>query len=130
MPKEAAPTVLVVDDERDFLDLTCCVLGDEGYKVEVAEDGQKAWKKLEDGLIPDAILLDIVMPNMSGVEFMDRLKAAERYAKVPVVLCSALHPDNVPRRTLSLCDACLFKPFELDDLLKQVGTIVRGSGIN
>lgn len=85
MPK----TILVVDDNRDFLHLMELTLRKEGYAVLLAESALKASEVLEQGL-PDAILLDIMMPARNGLEFLEDLRWDARYEKVPVLVVTAM----------------------------------------
>lgn len=64
-------------------------LSDEGYRVVTAHHGMKAMEILKDGLAPDAILLDIMMPVMNGWEFWDRLQARPAWRNIPVIVLTA-----------------------------------------
>ena len=85
MPK----TILVVDDNRDFLHLMELTLQKEGYAVLLAESALKASDLLEQRL-PDAILLDIMMPARNGLEFLEDLRWDARYEKIPVLVVTAM----------------------------------------
>ena len=81
-------TVLVVDDAEAYVDILVDALG-ESYHVSVAMDGQAALEAVEEEP-PDLILLDIMMPEMDGYEVCRRLKADDRFAKIPVIFLTAL----------------------------------------
>jgi len=84
----AAPRLLLVDDEEDVLELLAAVFEREGFRTTVARDGKSALSLAYDE-IPDAILLDIMMPEMDGWEVLRALKADERTRRIPVAILSA-----------------------------------------
>ena len=106
-------TVLVVDDERQIVQLVADLLTDEGYDVRCAYDGVMALEAV-DRSPPDLVLTDVKMPRLDGVALARRLR--ERGCRVPVVLMSAVYADaklsGVP---------FVPKPFDLDHLLAVVG---------
>ncbi|MGN1146377.1 MAG: response regulator, partial [Acetatifactor sp.] len=79
--------ILVVDDDTANLMLAQKLLGKE-YRIAAANSGAAAFKYLENNR-PDLILLDINMPEMDGFQVMERLKAEERFASVPVIFLTA-----------------------------------------
>ncbi len=83
------PVVLVVDDTPSSLGLLCDVLEGEGYTVLVARDGDAALQRLE-LVVPDAILLDAVMPGLSGFETCRRIKADPALAHIPIIFMTGL----------------------------------------
>ena len=88
-PDAARPTVLVVDDAPTSLGMLCDSLESEGYTVLIARDGEAALQRL--GLVvPDAILLDAVMPGLSGFDTCRRIKADSGLAHVPVIFMTGL----------------------------------------
>ena len=110
------PTVLVVDDDSDSRDTLADVLADEGYVVRVTGDAAQALAMLEGGLRPDVVLLDLVMPGMSGDEMLARLRGTEA-ANVPVIVLSAMHDWRPPEGVMSLR-----KPATLERVLAAVKT--------
>jgi CheY-like chemotaxis protein len=118
--------ILIVDDDDDVRDACVAVLGEEGYTTRTARNGREALDLLHQDLHPAVILLDLMMPEMNGFEFRARQLADPSIADLPVVVLTAgtmsdrirqLHPD-----------ACLTKPFELDDLLGAVASAARRDG--
>lgn len=85
----AAPTVLVVDDMPDARDVLARLLRLDGYKSLTAEDGISALAVVEADP-PDLILLDLTMPGMDGLDVLRRLQADSRYARLPVILFTAV----------------------------------------
>ena len=81
--------ILVVDDEPDFAGIVQTNLEKEGFEVEVAYSGVEGLEKVKANP-PDAIVLDIMMPEMDGYQVCKELKADEQYADIPVVLLTAV----------------------------------------
>jgi CheY-like chemotaxis protein len=105
------PTVLVVDDDRDVRESVAAVLEDAGYDVELAENGAQALACLRRGR-PDLMVLDLMMPIMSGWEVLEVLREEPELGDVHVLVLSAVRaPGGLPR---------LEKPMRLDELLTSV----------
>jgi DNA-binding NarL/FixJ family response regulator len=81
--------VLVVDDAPDTLRMLCDALAQEGYTVLVARDAAEAWQRF-DVAVPDAVLLDAMMPGETGFELCRRLKGEPAWAHVPVIFMTGL----------------------------------------
>lgn len=111
-------TVLVIDDDSDIRDLIAETLIDEGYHVLTSGDGQTA-VALAAAQPPGLILLDLMMPKMSGWQVIEELKASSRTSSTPVVLVSASRDLQTISRQLGAA-SCLAKPFDLDTLVKMV----------
>ncbi|MDD2791572.1 MAG: sigma-54 dependent transcriptional regulator [Sediminibacterium sp.] len=79
------PAILIIDDERAIRNVLKDILGNEGYQVEEAADGEDGFKKLKAGRF-DAVLCDIKMPKLDGIEFLQ--KAREEVPDVPVIMIS------------------------------------------
>lgn len=111
--------VLVIEDERDIREALAEALEYEGYEVAVAANGREALRSLDRGPIPDVILLDLVMPEMSGWEFRQVQVRDPALAGIPVVVVSASDPGSArPDRHLP-------KPFAIDALFDAVAELVR-----
>jgi len=104
-------TVLVVDDDAQIRDTVGEVLEDEGYEVLRAENGVRALELLE-AAQPDLVLLDLMMPVMSGWEVLEKLNDRDELAHIPVVVISAMKAPGVRM--------CLAKPIDLQHLLQVV----------
>lgn len=110
------PVLMVVDDDVDIRDSLTDVLGDEGYEVMVASDGNDALHKLRVGQRPWLILLDWMMPGCDGATFRARQKNDPSISEVPVVLLTA---DAHTERKMRELDAVAYltKPVDLERLL-------------
>jgi two-component system alkaline phosphatase synthesis response regulator PhoP len=81
--------ILVVDDEPDFCAIVQGQLEKEGFAVELAYDGVQGLEKVQANP-PDAIVLDVMMPEMDGYEMCNKLKSDEKYADIPIILLTAV----------------------------------------
>ncbi|MFO7554401.1 MAG: response regulator [Desulfobacterales bacterium] len=81
--------ILVVDDEPDFCAIVQGQLEKEGFAVELAYDGVEGLEKVQ-ASPPDAIVLDVMMPEMDGYEMCKKLKADEKCCNIPVILLTAV----------------------------------------
>jgi class 3 adenylate cyclase/CheY-like chemotaxis protein len=100
-PELDRKTVLVVDDTPDNLSLMSGLLRDE-YKVKLANSGEKALKAVQGDNPPDLILLDIMMPGMSGYEVCAALKAEPRTRDIPVIFLTAMSAPEDEQKGLEL----------------------------
>lgn len=95
------PTILVVDDTPDNIDLLCAVLAD-GYRTKVALNGERALKIAAGADQPDLILLDVMMPGMSGYEVCRALKADPATAHIPVIFVTAMSEEADEQQGLAM----------------------------
>jgi two-component system KDP operon response regulator KdpE len=118
------PLILAVDDEAGILRLIKLELTSQGFRVVVANDGEEALRLAEQQR-PDIVVLDILMPDMTGLEVMRRLR--ER-SQVPVILLTGKDHDEDKVRGLELgADDYLVKPFNPDELSARVRAVLRRS---
>ena len=121
----SAMKILVVDDERAVRDSLRRALELEGYEIELAGDGNEALSTLgRDEPQPDAVILDVLMPGVDGLEVCRRLRAAGNH--VPVLMLTAR--DEVENRVAGLdagADDYVTKPFALEELLARVRALLR-----
>jgi PAS domain S-box-containing protein len=117
--------ILVVDDTPTNLEVLFDLLGNSGFKVLIAENGESAIEKANYAL-PDLILLDIIMPGMDGFEACRRLKANDVTQSIPVLFITALNEstDKVKGFHLGAVDF-ITKPFQCEEVLARVETHVR-----
>ncbi len=110
--------LLVIDDEPPSRDLLQSSLSKQGYEVCVAKDGFAALAQMR-GALPDLIVTDLKMPNMSGFEFLSI--ARRRFPQIPTIAVSGeFHPPVAPLGVLA--DAFLVKPFRFEELLAKIAT--------
>ena len=116
--------ILVVDDNEDVVHITASFLNAKGYTVETAVDGQRALAMIA-AHPPDCILLDIMMPNMSGIEVLNRLKERPETASIPVILVTAKSRDeDVLSGYKEGADYFITKPFSAQQLIYGVRLVL------
>jgi two-component system alkaline phosphatase synthesis response regulator PhoP len=124
-PTPSRKKVLIVDDEKDIVDLVAYNLGRNGYDTITAGNGNEA---LESAIknTPDLIILDLMVPGIDGTEVARRLKADARTNKIPIVMLTAKseETDVVVGLTLG-ADDYVTKPFSMKVLLARVGSVLR-----
>jgi CheY-like chemotaxis protein len=107
-------TVLIVDDESDIRDTLKEVFEDEGYDVVVARNGIEAMKVLAGPIPPCAVILDLIMPIMTGNEVLAEIRRDPRLTAVPVIVSTsdpARAPSGVP---------VMKKPIDLNRMLAEI----------
>jgi DNA-binding response OmpR family regulator len=123
--EDRRPRVLVVDDEQHIVDFVAMGLEGRGMEVECALNGRDALAGMEK-FRPDVIVLDLMLPGLSGIEFCERVRAK---SEVPVLILSAR--DEVEDRVAGLnsgADDYLVKPFAFEELAARVVALLRRSG--
>jgi len=121
-----AVKILVVDDERAVRESLRRALELEGYEIELAADGQEALSRLQTNgeAQPDAVILDLLMPGVDGLEVCRRLRRNGN--RVPVLMLTAR--DEVENRVAGLdagADDYVTKPFALEELVARVRALLR-----
>lgn len=114
--------ILIVEDDRRIRDMLRRTLIFEGYDVVAAEDGESALRLVRDKL-PDAVVLDLMLPGIDGLEVCRRLRAV---SDVPIIMLTAR--DAVPDRITGLdagADDYMVKPFAFDELLARLRALFR-----
>jgi DNA-binding response OmpR family regulator len=115
--------VLIVEDDADIRELLKVFLEADGYQVRVAADGIDALAQLQNGFKPRMILLDLMMPRMDGEQFLKQMRAAGKFAKIPVVIMSGHCAGRITASQIGAA-CCLMKPVELEELLGTVRRLV------
>jgi len=118
-------TVLVVEDERDIVELIRYNLAREGYAVKAAYDGAMGAQMAERDL-PDIVLLDLMLPKMDGLEVCRKIKENPRTAHIPIVMVTAKGEESDVVTGLSLgADDYITKPFSPRVLAARVKAVLR-----
>lgn len=118
------PKVLVVDDDEAVRNLLTTVLKLEGYEVATARDGREAIRMAEVESF-DAILLDLMMPHLSGEDTLRVLRDRERSSVTPIIIITAKEGDEpIVETTVAGADAYLSKPFEPEMVLTLLKRLI------
>jgi CheY-like chemotaxis protein len=124
--KSLGPRILVVDDTPALLDVVRACLEEEGYHVATCLESREAVRLAQEEQ-PDVIMLDVIMPEVSGWEVLSRLRKDRRFLGTPVIVCTAYVEEALgrlaelkgPDQHLGL----LPKPFDIDELIEVVASV-------
>jgi DNA-binding response OmpR family regulator len=112
--------ILVVDDESDIVKILSMRLKVNGYDVISALDGEDGLNKAKTQK-PDLIILDLMLPKLSGYEICRMLKFDDEFKSIPIIILSALHEQQEREKTVeSGADAFFLKPFDLEQMLAKL----------
>ena len=121
------PHVLIVEDEAPQREVLCYNLEAEGFRATKAEDGEEALLMVEEET-PDVIVLDWMLPNVSGIEVCRRLKTRPETRNVPIIMLSARSEEVDKVRGLETgADDYVVKPYSVSELMARVRTQLRRS---
>ena len=124
----AKPTILVVEDEAPLLTLLRYNLEKQGFRVEEAADGQEALLRVSEAR-PDLVLLDWMLPALSGIEVCRQLRRRPGTRDLPIIMVTARTEDQDAVRALDTgADDYIAKPFAMEALLARIRALLRRSG--
>jgi CheY-like chemotaxis protein len=118
---DSSKFVLIVDDDPNLLEVTSFVIESEGMAVETARNGREALTLLRAGRLPGLVLLDLMMPVMSGWEFLDEVAKDPSLRQIPIVVLTAAEHVQVTGAM-----EVLSKPMDLMALLRVVQRYLGG----
>jgi len=117
--------ILLVDDEKDLVDVVTMRLEANDYEVIVAYDGQEALDKAKNET-PDLIILDLMLPKIDGYKVCRMLKFDKKYKKIPIILFSARAQEGDVKMGEDVgADAYITKPFEPQVLLDKIEELLK-----
>jgi putative two-component system response regulator len=122
-------TILVVDDNPDSITILQSILTTRGYTVVTAETGTDALRLVQADPRPDLVLLDVMMPEMNGIEVLQKIKETHATSKVPVILVTAkTHDEDVLSGYQYGADYYITKPFTAKQLLYGIDLVLGKAG--
>ncbi len=128
MSGSTKPMVLVVEDEASLVTMLRYNLEKQGFRVEEAADGQEALTRIAETQ-PDLVLLDWMLPVVSGIEVCRQIRRCPATRELPVIMLTARTEDQDAVRALNTgADDYVTKPFNLDSLLARMRALLRRSG--
>jgi DNA-binding response OmpR family regulator len=117
---ERRKKVLLIDDDRLIVMLFKDIIKAAGYDIETASMGKEAWDKIQHSH-PDLIVLDVMLPEMSGFEIARRAKADHALKAIPIIILTALRsPSDVSEAKLAGADEVLLKPLNPEKLMERI----------
>jgi CheY-like chemotaxis protein len=119
--------IMLVDDEQDQIFSIKTGFEQEfpnEYEIIGVESGAKCFKLLEKSEIPDLILLDIMMPEMSGWEVFDKLRANQSWKNIPVIFITARSDGLAANAGAMIADDYIEKPIEIKELKTRIDTVL------
>jgi two-component system phosphate regulon response regulator PhoB len=120
-------TILIVEDEADLSELMRYNLEAESFRVVTAESGDEAVERIRDG-VPDLILLDWMLPGLSGIELCRRWRSREETARTPIIMITARGEEEERVRGLATgADDYVVKPFSMPELVARIQALLRRS---
>jgi DNA-binding response OmpR family regulator len=124
-----AKKILIVDDEPDMLEILRFRLEKNGYKIVTASSGEEGLKKAETAK-PDLILLDILLPGMSGLEVARKLKKNKLTKNIPIIIVTALiGKDVMSEGVKDGAEYLISKPFDPAELLAEIKKVVEDKSV-
>jgi two-component system phosphate regulon response regulator PhoB len=127
MSSMSRPLVLVVEDEASLVTMLRYNLEKQGFRVEEAVDGQEALTRIAETQ-PDLVLLDWMLPAMSGLEVCRQIRRRAATRDLPVIMVTARTEDQDAVRSLNVgADDYITKPFSMDALLARIRALLRRS---
>jgi DNA-binding response OmpR family regulator len=118
--------ILIIEDEQDIRELMSIQLKSSGYSVETVENADKALEMLNNHLRVDLILVDWMLPGLSGLEFTRQVKGHKEWKTIPLIMVTALtQPEDIVRGLDAGAQDYLTKPFDMDVLLARVRVQLR-----
>ncbi|GAB4352623.1 MAG: phosphate regulon transcriptional regulator PhoB [Gammaproteobacteria bacterium] len=119
--------ILIVEDEEAIRAMTALALEQSGFEVEEAEDATVAWNKVNDRL-PDLVLLDWMLPGVSGIEFARRMRRDEMTREIPIIMLTARTEEHDKIRGLDAgADDYITKPFSPKEMIARIRAVLRRS---
>jgi len=118
--------VMIIDDDQQFLDEVVDALNSKGYTVRSFANGKNASRHARE-IMPDIILLDLKLENMSGFKVADDLRSLSEENDIPVVAVTGVYTNREHRLFMDMCgiEACLIKPVDIDEMIRTIEKVVK-----
>ena len=116
---------MIVDDDHDTISSVEDILTKSGFDVIGIDNGREFFETLTNGTIPDLVILDIIMPVMSGWDIQRKLKKNSNWGDIPIVFLTARTTEAAREMGLRLGQAYIEKPFEIANLKKTIDDVLK-----
>ena len=125
MKKNNACRILVVDDSSTNIVLLEAILNGQGYTIETAQSVKEAYQIIKKEVV-NLILLDLLMPRVSGYDFLKEIKSSEVTRDIPVIIVSAVADPENRRKSIELgAIDFINKPIDIQNFIERIETIIR-----
>jgi two-component system, OmpR family, response regulator RpaA len=119
------PTVLIIDDDPVVISLYTALFHDQGFEVDAAADGGEGFERVKRRR-PDGVLLDLTMPGLNGLQWMEAIRSDERFAKLPIVILTATKATEQMRAAMQSGAIVLHKSLhDPDSVVRTLAQAVR-----
>ncbi|MEM9953907.1 MAG: response regulator [Chloroflexota bacterium] len=126
MSEQSTHTILVIDDDPALQKLVVSLLKRAGLETLSAIDAHQAKDHLDGDIMPDLVLLDLMLPEISGIDFLKTIRAKSEFDDLPVIILSALaDPEQIREGIQSGADRYLTKPYLANNLIKTVREVLQ-----
>ncbi|MGB7338575.1 MAG: response regulator [Phototrophicaceae bacterium] len=126
MSEQETHTILVVDDDPALQKLVVSLLKRAGMETLSAMDAHQAQDHLDGNIMPDLVLLDLMLPEISGIQFLKKIRARTEFDSLPVIILSALADPAQIREGIEFgADRYLTKPYLANNLIKTVREVLQ-----
>ncbi len=123
---QSEPVILVVDDDDSVLKLAEAILKRVGMQTVLAKNASEAASVLKGRQIPDLMVLDLMLPDVSGLEFLRQVRAKTNFDQLPVLILSAMaDPDRIREGLSTGADRYLTKPYLSNNLAPTIQDMLR-----
>jgi CheY-like chemotaxis protein len=113
--------ILIADDDMRNIFALSAVLEDSGFKIEIATNGKEAIQKLEDSPGTELVLMDVMMPEMDGIEATRKIREHSKWAKLPIIAVTAKAMQGDREQCLAAgANDYISKPVDIDKLLSLI----------
>lgn len=120
-------SVFLIDDDQFLLEMYAVKFKSSGFEVEIASDSESALVKLRSGYLPDIVLLDVVMPKMSGFELLELLRKENLVANAKIIILSNLgqKEDIEKGKSLGVDDYVVKASFTPTEVVEKIKTLIK-----
>ena len=119
---------LIIDDNRDNLDILVQMLSMQGIDATIVQDPSKVNETINDAPMPDVVFVDLEMPGISGFDLLKLLRNDNRFADVPIIAYT-VHVSEITVARDSGFDGFIGKPLDVDKFPKQIKRILSGESV-
>ena len=119
--------ILIIDDDEFLLDMYVAKFKEEGFEVELARGGKEALNKIKEGIYPEVVLLDVVMPGMDGFELLEIIRKEKLIPTSKIIILSNLsQKEHLDKGTnLGVADYVVKAYFTPSEVVKKVNTVLQ-----